>query len=159
VPLRRRWIRLGLSIVYYFISFGILFLYTYHSYFCSRPNGQSHALVIARLALTCAAWDLFASLCGTIAIQMTRKVGDWRGTAPLASTVVAAVGFASMPFLIYRGYGRFLFENTWADVSCVFMEGYGMVFPAVVAPVLAAATFLRELIAVKLQRQADRKLS
>jgi hypothetical protein len=52
-----------------------------------------------------------------------------------------------LPPLLYKGYGIFLFEGTWADVSCLFREGYGMVFPIVAAPVFAAMSFLREIIA------------
>jgi len=47
-----------------------------------------------------------------------------------------------MTFWIYRGYGHFLLEGTWADVSCFFAEGAGMAFPFVVAPVLGLLTLL-----------------
>ena len=39
-----------------------------------------------------------------------------------------------------------MFEATWADVSCFFTEGFGMVFPIVVAPALALVTLAGELI-------------
>jgi hypothetical protein len=94
-------------------------------------------------------WDSFAGFSGSLAFSMTKKIANWQGTAILVSTLVAGLGFASMPSWIYRGDGRFLFENTWADVSCVFTEGYGMACPFVVAPILAAVTFLRELVLLK----------
>ncbi|MGO9084957.1 MAG: hypothetical protein ACLQBK_07000 [Candidatus Sulfotelmatobacter sp.] len=68
------------------------------------------------------------------------------------STLIAGLGLASIPPWIYRGYGHFLFENTRADVSCFFTEGNGMMFPFVVAPVLALATLIREWMAMKHQR-------
>jgi hypothetical protein len=58
-----------------------------------------------------------------------------------------------MPFWIYRGFGVFLFANTWADVSCFFTEGYGMAFLIIEAPLLTAATLLRELFVLRAQRR------
>jgi hypothetical protein len=50
----------------------------------------------------------------------------------------------------YRGLPEgFLFEGTRADVSCFFTEGYGFMFLILVAPGLALATFLGELIILK----------
>jgi hypothetical protein len=68
--------------------------------------------------------------------------------APLVSTVLALAGLASIPFWIYDS-GTFMFEGTWADVSCFFTEGYGMMFPFVVAPALAVATLAGELVILK----------
>jgi hypothetical protein len=71
--------------------------------------------------------------------------------------MIAAAGFASIPFWIYRGHGVFLFENTWADVSCFFTEGRGMAFPFVVAPALSIATLVREWTvgnAMRISREA-----
>ena len=75
------------------------------------------------------------------------------------SALVAGAGFASIPFWIYRGYGHFLLENTWADVSCFFTEGYGMMFPVVVAPLLTGATVIRGWLATKALPEGDRVYS
>jgi hypothetical protein len=47
---------------------------------------------------------------------------------------------------MYRGYGSFRFENTWADVSCFFTEGYGIGFLVVVVPLLSLTTFARDFL-------------
>ena len=56
--------------------------------------------------------------------------------------------FASIPFWIYPGArpATFLFQGTWADVSCFFAEGYGMMFPLFVAPVVAIAILAGEFV-------------
>ena len=56
--------------------------------------------------------------------------------------------FSSIPFWIYPGArpATFLFKGTWADVSCFFAEGYGMMFPLFVAPVLAIAILAGEFV-------------
>lgn len=76
----------------------------------------------------------------------------WRCTS--SSTALALIGFASIPFWIYDS-GMFLFEGTLLDISCFFTEGYGMVFPLVVAPALALATLAGELIILRLNRPHD----
>ncbi|MGC2198227.1 MAG: hypothetical protein WA628_26385 [Terriglobales bacterium] len=73
------------------------------------------------------------------------------GTVPIVATLVAAIGFGSLPSSIYGTYGTFWLERTWANVSCAFTEGYGAMFPFVVAPMLTVATLLRELIILRQQ--------
>jgi len=145
-------IRIELGGAYFIVACGILSLYTYGSYFCSAARtGQSHVLVTARLAIACTAWDAFASACGGLVIAVTNP--RWRSLALLLATAVAGVGFGSMSFWIYKN-GRFLFEGTWADVSCFFTEGYGVAFPFVAAPALSAATLVREWLVIKTQRRS-----
>ena len=73
------------------------------------------------------------------------------------STVLVLVAFASIPFWIYDS-GRFMFEGTWADVSCFFTEGFGMMFPVMVAPALALATLAGELVILKANRARESTL-
>jgi hypothetical protein len=141
---KAKWLRVGLTFLYFIISFGTLFFCTNDSPGWLQANGQGHVVTIARLALACTVWDMFARVCGAVAASAI-KMPDYRpGTAPLASALVAGLGLASIPLWIDQGFGRFMFENTWADVSYFFTEGYGMAFPLVVAPVLALATLLCE---------------
>ena len=72
---------------------------------------------------------------------------------PVARVFVMGAGFAYLPFFIYRGFGTFRFENTWADVSCFFTEGYGFGFLLFATPALALTTFLRELLIYRSLRQ------
>ena len=44
------------------------------------------------------------------------------------------------------GPSGFMFEDTFADVSCFFTEGYGMMFPIIEAPLLALATICAQLL-------------
>lgn len=142
--------RLLLEVAYFICCFGILSWFSYRDLFCSRPGGPSHAVITARLATACTAWDTVAGAAAALSVAATRK-HRW---IPLAvSTSVSWLGFRSIPSWIYRGYGHFLFENTWADVSCFFTEGYGMAFPLVVAPALGALTLLREWAALIISRR------
>ncbi len=141
---KAKWVRVERIFFYFVISFGTLFLYTFGSPFCLEDNHQSRLVVIARLALACAAWDMFASACGVFAAAAIKRPEYTPVTAPLASALVAGLGVASIPFWIYQGVYRFMLKNTWADVSCFFAAGYGRAFPFVVAPILAAATLLCE---------------
>ena len=149
-----RWtkIRFGFSAAYFLLTGLILSLYSYNSYFCSSERtGRSHVLTIVRLAAACTLWDLFISVAiaklARIHAHQSRQAG-----AILLTTIVTGIGFASMPFWIYRGYGVFLFENTWADVSCFFTEDYGMLFPIFIAPLLAAMTGTREYLHLKISK-------
>ena len=155
--LRAKRTRIALAALYFIVAYGILFYYTYGDYFCSSSRtGQSHAIVTARLALACTAWDIFASACGALGVAATRRYSHWSGIAPLLSTLVSELGFAYMPFWINEGSGRLLYQHTWVDVSCFFTEGNGIGFLFVVAPVLATATLVREWLVLKAQRQQVR---
>jgi heme/copper-type cytochrome/quinol oxidase subunit 3 len=139
--------RLWVTVFYFIISYGTLFCCYRHDAFCSQSTHPGLPILTARLALACTLWELFASACGALAVTATKRYAHWRGIAPLVSTLVAGLGFASIPFWLYRGFGRFLFENTWADVSCFFTElGNGFLFLFVVAPILTVATLLCEVL-------------
>jgi hypothetical protein len=149
--LNARPFRLLATIIYFVVAYATLSLYVAGSSFCSPSRtGQSRAVVTAKLAFACTLWDIVASLCGVLVLRMLRRKLAW--PAVVATTLVAGCGFASVPFWIYRGYGGFLLENTWADVSCFFTEGYGAMFPFIVVPVLVLATLIREWITLKIQR-------
>ena len=137
-------VRATVTGAYSIVCFSGLFYYTYGSFFCSRPGGASHVVQTLRLAVACTVWELLASVCGAFAA----KKSALRGLAPVVSTLLAFAGFVSITFWIYDS-GRFVFEGTWADVSCFFTEGYGMMFPLVVAPALAVATLVGELVILK----------
>ena len=147
MSLKENRVRLLSSCLYLAFAYGLLFWYTGGDFFCERPGmGPGHAIATARLAVACTAWDLVASVCGLLVIAITNKRTSRSTIRIFATILVAGIGFCSIPFWIYRGYGTFLFENTWADVSCVFTEGFGEMFPFVVAPLLTAATLSRELL-------------
>ncbi|MGH9495068.1 MAG: hypothetical protein ACRD3B_08735 [Candidatus Sulfotelmatobacter sp.] len=137
---------LASSVVYLAATYGILFLYA-DSYFCSAPRGQVRYIVSAKVALAFTLWDVLAGACGMFALRRLNIASRWLAT--LLTAIIAAVGFGSISFWIYRGYGHFLFEGTVADVSCFFTEGSGMVFPIVVAPALTAASLIRSWLVLK----------
>ena len=68
--------------------------------------------------------------------------------------VLALGGLASIPFWIYDR-GRVMFGGTWADVSCFFTEGFGMMFPIIIAPALALTTLMGALVILKATRIRD----
>ena len=138
------------AIGYFVTCFALLFYYTNGSPFCSRPGESGHLAQTLRLAIVCTVWEVLVSTCGAL----LAKQFDVRGVAPVVATALALIGFASIPFWIYDT-GRFMSEGTWADVSCFFTEGYSMMFPLVVAPILAIATLAGELIILRLNRSHD----
>lgn len=147
---RQRLVRLLSSVAYFVVAYGILFFYA-NPDFCSS-RGQSRPIVSAKLAFACTVWDVFAATCGALSIVTIGKHS--RRLPILVSTLVSGAGFVSIPFWIYRGYGHFLFENTRADVSCLFTEGFGEAFPFFVAPLLTLATLIRAWMVAKV---ADRE--
>lgn len=137
---RGRAVQLISHFAYFAVSYIILFLYA-SDYFCSPSRGQARPVVSAKLAFACTIWDVIADVCGAAAVALTGKRRGW--LQMLVSTLVVGFGLASIPSWIYGGHGHFLFEDTWADVSCFFTEGSGMMFPMVVATLLAGATLIR----------------
>jgi hypothetical protein len=134
-------------VLYFTVTFLILFLYGDRKYFCSpERTGQSYIVMTAKLAFACTLWSLLAGVAGTLGAKGTKHPV---GIALFISIAVAGSGFFSISFWIYRGYGAFVFENTWADVSCFFTEGFGMVFPFLVAPMLTGLTLLQEWLVLK----------
>lgn len=141
----RTWI--ALPMVYFAVTYAILAVCSYNNDFCSSTSsGHTPALFAARLAFACTAWALLICSLSTAAVS-SKLIKP--GLGLFLCTVLSGAGFGSIPFWLYRGYGVFLFENTWADVSCFFTEGYGMVFPIFVAPLLCAATLWCEWLALK----------
>jgi hypothetical protein len=143
-------VRAVVAVGYFSTCFALLFYYTYSSLFCSRPGESGHLAQTLHLAIACTVWEVLVSTCGAL----LAKKFDVRGVAPVVATALALIGFASIPFWIYDT-GRFMFEGTWADVSCFFTEGYSMTFPLVVAPILALATLAGELVILRLNRSPD----
>ena len=134
----------SLSVLFFAIAYAILSFFSYNSYFCAAERtGHNHALTTARLALALTAWNFFAGWCGSLALALRKNHSFNALTVALTlSTVIAGVGYVSVPFWIYRGYGVFWLDNTWADVSCFFTEGYELGFAMLVAPALALVTLI-----------------
>jgi hypothetical protein len=76
----------------------------------------------------------------------------------LLTVLIVASGLIYLPNWIYKGYGIFRFENTWADVSCFFTEGYMLGFLFFLAPLLILATVLREVILMRQIRPAPERI-
>jgi hypothetical protein len=140
---RAKSVRVGLSFLYFIISFGTLFFCTGDGPGWLQANGQGRVMTITRLALACTVWDVIARACGVVAATAIKVPESRLATAPLASGLVAGLGLASIPWM-YQESGRFMSEITGVDVSPFFIFGYGMAFPRVVAPLLALATLVCE---------------
>jgi hypothetical protein len=76
---------------------------------------------------------------------MAQKLLKLRTAAPLLAGALTGAGLASVPFWIYRGYGRFFFEGTWSDISCFFAEGAGIAFAFVIAPALGILSLIHAI--------------
>lgn len=151
---RTLWTRVTLTAFYFAATFCYLFYLSDGNTFCGGAHGRLVETI--RLAIGCTAWSLFASLCGAIAFH---KLKIPKSAAGFISFAVALLGFISITYWIYAGYGHFRFENTIADVSCFFTEGFGIVFPIIVAPVLAAQTLLCEYLAHRITQKPTRATS
>jgi hypothetical protein len=85
---------------------------------------------------------MFSGYGGDFVASLQNDLSRKAFIASIASTIVAGLGFASILFWYDPG----LTENTWADVSCYFSEGWGMGFPFFMAPLLAFMACVREYI-------------
>jgi hypothetical protein len=145
------------AFLYFIVAYVILFCYGDRRYFCSQERtGHNYAHTTAVLAAACTVWSAFASALGTLPTRTKTKRKTQGLLAIATAAVVGGVGFASIPFWLYRGYGTFLLEHTWFDVSCFFTEGFGLIFPFVVAPLLTATTVLQEWLILRTNTRALR---
>jgi len=148
----RYFLRLLLSCIYAFVAFAILRWFYAGDSFCTRPGGIN--LSAFKLAFSITILDRLASWLGML-LGHGSKVFDrpvWI-RALSAAVIVGTILFFS-PNWIYQAYRVFRFYGTPADVTCLFEEGYGMVFPVTVAPLFALLTFARELLQDWLSRRA-----
>lgn len=127
---------------YVFLAFAVLYWFA----------GHGHLRSTFVLSLACTILNLFGCIVGTWVGHGLVKL---RTAAPLLAGSIAGAVLASMTFWIYRGYGHFLFEGTWADVSCFFTEGAGIAFSFIVAPVLGSLTVLYGVIWLRTSRTAS----
>jgi len=146
--------RVALTAFYFAATFSYLFCFSRGDSSCESVNG--FPIETIRLAIGCTAWSLFASLCGAIALHQLKIP---KSAAAFISFAVALLGFISIPYWIGYGYGHFRFENTIADVSCFFTDGFDIVFPIIVASVLAVLTLLCEYLAHRFTQQPTRPTS
>lgn len=143
---RQRLLRLALVGLYLVAASAFLYWYSAGDSFCSR---QGHLATTIRLALACTVWDILACALGS---AIARKAMKLPKASPLLTGTIAVIGVASVPFWIYRGYGVFLFEGSWADVSCFFAEGSGIAFPVVVAPAIGLMSLVHGLLLMRLAK-------
>ena len=127
---------------YVFLAFVVLYWFA----------GHGHLRSTFVLSLACTILNLFACIAGTLVGHSLVKL---RTAAPLLAGAISGAVLASMTFWIYRGYGHFLFEGTWADISCFFTEGAGIAFSFIVAPVLGFLTVLYGVIWLRTSRTAS----
>ena len=131
---------------YFVISFAVLYWFAGDSHFCAR----SPLLSTFRLSLVCTVWDLFACSVGS---QGAQHLMNSRKAAPVLAGTITGAGLASIPFWIYSGYGHFVLEGTWVDISCFFREGYSIAFPFVIAPALGLLTLIHGLFWLQIRTE------
>lgn len=139
-------VRIYLAIVYGLLVFTTLVAQYRDSYFCNRIGKFGFMAPVVTLSVAVTLLDLIASLCARgLDLRWVPK-GPRIYIAPVACSVIVACGLSYLPFWIYLGYGHFRFENTVLNVSCLFSEGYGIVFLYIFAPLFAILSLVRELI-------------
>ena len=146
---RTLWTRVVLTAFYFAATFCYLYSFSRGDASCENVNG--YPIETIRLAIACTGWSLFASLCGAIVSNVFG--GFLKFSVGVVIFFVAFGGFAYLPRWIYLGYGRFRFENTSADVSCFFNDGFAIVFPIIIAPILAALALLCEYLANRITKK------
>lgn len=139
-------VRTLLVIVYGVIAFAALTAFYRHSYFCNRTGKFGFIAPVVTLSVAITLLDLIASLCARGLDRLWVPKGPKIYIAPVACSVIVACGLFYLPSWIYRGYGHFRFENTVLHISCLFTEGYGIVFLYIFAPLFAILSLVRELI-------------
>jgi hypothetical protein len=145
-------LRAILSVFYWAVAFVVLIIFSLEDPFCARPRARNHTIATAQLAFALAMYDFLVSVAAAATTSAVEKISIRRWLSVLLTTLIVGAGMAYLPLWIYRGYGNFRFANTWADVSCFFTEGYGIVFLFIVAPILAFMTLLREVVLQRLSR-------
>jgi hypothetical protein len=136
--------RIVVAIAYGLFSFVILYWLDGGNILCHGKTGVGVAVL--RLAIGITVFDLTVSLAVILAYSKKGSSDAERWMLALLSGIVMIAVLIFLPGLLYKGDGAFWFEGTWADVSCLFREGYGITFPIVVAPIFAAMSFVREII-------------
>jgi hypothetical protein len=137
--------------IYFVFTSLVLFVFSAGDTFCARPAGPNHEIVTFELALVLSVLDLAVSVVVASTLDASRRLLKSRWITPVTAALLCGAVCAYFPIWIYRGYGHFRFENTWADVSCFVTEGYGFGFMFLVAPILALATFLQEAVILRFQ--------
>jgi hypothetical protein len=132
-----------------------LFLFGDRRGSCSpSETGHNYLLPTTVLALVFTVWSLIAGGFGILVSRVIRqKYGD-STLGPWVTLMTAGAGFASAPFWVDTWNGTFLFGYRWAGVSCFFIEGAGMIFPFMMAPILTAACLFQEWLIYKLTKRS-----
>lgn len=143
-----------LFVPYLAVVFSIAFAFYFDDSFCRRPESHSYFLQVAELSSVVAVWDFIVG--ALLAVTLFRADGNFERfwLRAITTTVLAASGFAYLPFLIYRGYGVFRFHDTRADISCFFTEGYILAYLCFLVPILAVTTFVREAVLVRIENRS-----
>ena len=142
-----------LFIIYFVIAYVVLFFFFRDDPFCARPGARNYLLVACGLALALASYDFAVSLVVATVLNGAARILRMRWLGPPVIALVVGLGVGYLPFWIYKGYGHFRFEGTWADASCFFTEGYGLTFPFVLAPLFALLSLTREISMLQLRRE------
>jgi hypothetical protein len=142
--------RVAGKVIHPLLVLAILFLNYHNDPFCHRPGEHSFTYTLLCATLFVVAWDVIGRAFGAISYSILERTSleprsrEWISSG--VTTLVVGSGLFSVPFWIYQGYGGFLTANTVIDVSCMFTEGYMYAYALVVAPLLMAATLIREVI-------------
>jgi hypothetical protein len=152
VPSTENSLRGSCTVGYWIVVFVILFLFSVDDPFCERTGTRNHLIATAELALALATFDFVVCTSVTMVVKALKTTLKLPWMHAMIAALLVGIGLAYLPFWIYKGYGHFRFEHTWADVSCFFTEANELGFILFVAPPLAVATFLREILIRRLAK-------
>jgi len=94
--------------------------------FCDEPRFHGVLIPVLRLSLVITALYLVSGVIGDLLERLLKDHPELCWGPPLTSAMIVGIGVFSIPTVLYRGYGRFAFEGTQADLSCLFREGYAI---------------------------------
>lgn len=145
--------RLIFTGIYLLVTFAALYWFYSDNLFCS---GIRELRAIVALSLTLTLFEVLAGGCGFLLRRFLKgEVGIGLAT-PLSSALVCGLLTLALPTYLYRGYGAFYWEGAWADMGCLFREGYALVFPILGTATFASLTFVCELL---YYRESRKKLA
>jgi hypothetical protein len=144
-------LRAALALAYSIVAFGVS--YPLFDGFHSSSTGQAaYAVSVAKIAIMIALLDLLAS---AICVWLTRpgKRFNLGWLASISSAVFVGAGVGYLPSWLNDSGGQELSSGALRDAAHLFADDDGAVFILVAPLALGLASFLREMLAQRLDHR------
>jgi hypothetical protein len=138
--------RLLVAATYALVAISFLCWFYWGDSFCDESRFHGVLIPVLRLSLVITALYLVSGVIGDLLERLLKDYPELSWSLPLSSAMIVGIGVFSIPTALYRGYGRFSFEGTRADVSCLFREGYAITAEVLLPVIFGGLTLIAELI-------------